>query len=92
MREACFLFFAKRFAKCGCYFVQADGVAVSGRPLHSWPSWLLDVVLRFGIMRGLWAEVFIEKHHRAVELAEAAVDALANESGPYRVGPIRGMH
>jgi len=63
------------------------------RPLRSWPAWLLEAALRFGVMRGLWGEVWIEKHHRAQEEADAAcTDAADNYHGPFRVGPVRGMH
>ncbi len=63
------------------------------RPLHGWPAWLLEAVLRFGVMRGLWAEVWIEKHHRAEEEAAEACWAASDDfHGPWVVGPIRGMH
>ena len=68
-------------------------MAVKPRPLYSWPSWLLETVLRFGIFRGLWSEVWIEKHHRAEEEARAAVLGVIDDyHGPWRVGPVRGMH
>jgi hypothetical protein len=63
------------------------------RPLRTWPAWLLEVVLRFGIMRGLWSEVWIEKHYRAQEELDAACDDASDDfHGPFRVGPILGMH
>lgn len=63
------------------------------RPLRSWPTWLLHTALRFGVMRGLLAEVWIELHHRAVDDATAAARDISNdETGPYLVAPPRGMH
>ncbi len=62
------------------------------RPLYGWPAWLLEAVLRFGVMRGLWSEVWLEKHHRAQEELDAACEAATDGfHGPWRVGPIRGM-
>jgi hypothetical protein len=44
-------------------------------------------------MRGLWAEVWMEKAARAAEEADAACDDASDSyQGPYRVGPVRGMH
>jgi hypothetical protein len=62
------------------------------RPLHSWPTWLLHVALRFGVMRGLLAEVWIELHARAAEEADAAARSACDETGPYLVAPPKGFH
>jgi hypothetical protein len=61
-----------------------------GRPLHSWPTWKLRLALLFPRWRSMWAEAFLELHHR--DVVEPAVAATNHESGPWLVAPPPGMH
>ncbi len=63
------------------------------RPLYGWPTWKLRLALMFPRWRSVWAEAFLELHHRSAEEVRREVDATANdETGPYRVAMPEGMH
>lgn len=63
------------------------------RPLHGVPDWVLDMIERFTILRHLWSDVWIERHERAREAADAAARDVSNDdTGPWMVQPPRGMH
>lgn len=60
---------------------------MSDRPLRHWPSWSLQLYVRTGSKRGMWAEAYFELLERA---NDAAAEYAAVLGGCWSVPPCGG--
>lgn len=60
------------------------------RVCRTLPAWMLRTLLQLPSWRNWWTAAWLELHKRLVE--DVAAETANEESGPWLVAPVRGMH